>query len=212
MRTLSIPPDSLTLLPFSKMSALAHVRVGMKQAISSRRLKMKLMKIAALCLWSAGLAVAAAAQDVHTDFDRKATFERYHTYSWGKIQTSNPLWQSRIQDAVDGQLQAKGWQRVESGGDAVLIAVGATQNQQEYRTFYDGMGGWRWRGFGGTTTTTVETYKVGTLVIDIYDANNKNLVFRGTASDTLSENPNKNEKTLEKSVEKMFKKFPPDRS
>jgi hypothetical protein len=72
------------------------------------------------------------------------------------------------------------------------------------------MGGWRWRGMG-ETTTTVQNYKVGTLVIDLYDASNKQLIFRGTAEDTLSKNPEHNEKTLEKAVDKMFKKFPPEK-
>jgi hypothetical protein len=150
----------------------------------------------------------AAAQDVHTDYDKNVVFERYHTYSWGKVQTTNPLWVSRIQNAVDKTLSEKGWQKVESGGDVVVTAVGGTKNQQEYQTFYDGLGGWRWRGFG-ETTTTVENYKVGTLVVDLYDAGNKQLVWRGTSSDTISDNPEHNEKSLDKAVDKMFKKFPP---
>ena len=90
-------------------------------------------------------------------------------------------------------------------------AVGATQNQQEYQTFYDVMGGWRWGGFGNMATTTVQDYKVGTLVVDMYDARNKHLIWRGSASDTLSKDPEHNEKNLGKAVDKMFKKFPPNK-
>jgi hypothetical protein len=156
-----------------------------------------------------GFAAIASAQEVHTDYDKNAVFEKYHTYSWGRVQTSNPLWQTRVEDAVDKSLQEKGWQKVASGGDIVVSAVGATHNQQEYTTFYDGMGGWRWHGIG-EATTTVDTYKVGTLVVDLYDASNKQLVFRGTSSNTLSDKPENNEKSLDKAVDKMFKKFPPD--
>jgi hypothetical protein len=49
----------------------------------------------------------------------------------GRVQTDNPLWQQRIQHAVDQDLQSKGWQGVESGGDMTLTAVGAVRNQQE---------------------------------------------------------------------------------
>jgi len=150
----------------------------------------------------------ALAQDVHTDYDHHANFERYHTYSWEKVHTSDPLWESRIKDAVDQGLQAKGWQKVDSGADVVLMAVGSTRNQQEYNTFYNGLGGWRWGGFG-ETTTTVENYKIGTLVLDMYDARNKQLIWRGAASDTLSNKPDKDEKKLDKTVEKMLKNFPP---
>jgi hypothetical protein len=158
-----------------------------------------------------GCAPLSFGQDVHVDWDKHATFERYHTYCWGKVQTSNPLWKNRIQDAVDKDLQAKGWQRVDSHSDATIFAVGSTQNQQEYQTFYNGLGGgWRWGGFA-QSTTTVENYRVGTLVVDLYDSNNRELLFRGTASDSLSSDPDKNERKLEKAVDKMFKKFPPEK-
>ena len=88
------------------------------------------------------------------------------------------------------------------------MAVGSTRNQQEYNTFYNGLGGWRWGGFG-ETTTTVDSYKIGTLVLDMYDSRNKQLIWRGTASDTLSNKPDKDEKKLDKTVEKMLKSFPP---
>jgi hypothetical protein len=155
-------------------------------------------------------ASAAVAQDVKTDYDHHANFERYHTYSWAKVQTDDPLWQSRIMDPVDKNLQAKGWQKVESGGDVLLTAVGAVQNQKQYQTFYDGFGpGWWWGGFGNESTTTVQNYRVGTLVVDMYDAQNKHLIWRGTSDDTLSSKPEKNEQKLDKAVDKMFKDFPP---
>ena len=148
------------------------------------------------------------AQDVRTDYDRHADFARYHSYRWEKVQTSNPLWQQRIQEAVDKDLQAKGWERVDSGGDVALMAVGSTRDQHEYQTFYDGLGGWRWSGLG-TETTTVQTYRIGTLILDMYDASDKHLIWRGTSSDTLSDKPENNEKKLDKSVDKMLKDFPP---
>ena len=152
----------------------------------------------------------AAAEDVHTDYDKHADFSQFHTYYWAKVKTEDPLWQQRIQDAVDKQLQAKGWQKVDSGGDVALTAVGATKNQQEYQTFYNGLGpGWWWGGFGAETTTTVQNYRVGTLVLDMYDARNKRVIWRGTASDVLSDKPEKNEKKLDKAVEKMLDHFPP---
>lgn len=167
-----------------------------------------LLKLASVLSVLFAFTTIALGQDVHTDYDKHAMFGNYHTYSWEKVKTTNPLWESRIRDAVDRDLQAKGWQKVESGGDVALMAVGSSQNQQEYQTFYDGLGGWRWGGFG-ETTTTVENYRVGSLVVDMYDARNKQLIWRGVASDTLSNKPEKNEKTLDKAVDKMLKDFPP---
>jgi hypothetical protein len=86
--------------------------------------------------------------------------------------------------------------------------VGSARNEKEYQSFYNGMGGWRWGGFG-ETTTTVENYRVGTLVLDFYDAHTKQLIWRGSAQEALSDKPEKNEKKLEKSVSKMLEHFPP---
>jgi hypothetical protein len=171
---------------------------------------MKLIRFLALpVIGLLAIATAGLAQDVKTDYDHHANFSQYHTYYWEKVKTTDPLWERRIQDAVDHELQAKGWQRVDSGGDVALAAVGSARDQQEYRTFYDGLGGWRWGGFG-ETTTQVENYRVGSLVLDFYDARTKQLIWRGVAQDTLSEKPEKNEKKLEKSINKMFEHFPPE--
>jgi len=158
-------------------------------------------------------ATAALAQQVKTDYDRNADFSQYKTYSWEKVQTPDPLWVDRIKQAVNAALTAKGLTPVESGGDVAVVALETTQNQNTLNTFYDGFGGgWRWRGMGGMgdATTTVETYKVGTLVVDLFDAHSKKVIWRGSSSDTLSDKSDKNIKNLDKGVQKMFDHFPPD--
>jgi len=161
------------------------------------------------------LAINSSAGQVKTDYDRNADFGQYKTYSWEKVKTKDPLYVDRIKNAVNAALAAKGWTQVDSGGDVSIVAVGITQNQQTLNTYYDGFGGgWRWRGFAGMgeATTTTETYKVGTLVVDLFDTKTKELIWRGNASDTLSNNSDKNIKNLDKDVEKMFKQFPPGSS
>jgi hypothetical protein len=153
-------------------------------------------------------AAIGMAQDVKTDYDHHVNFSQYHTYYWERVKTTNPLWENRIKDAVDHELQAKGWQRVDSGGDVAITAVGSAHDQREYQTFYDGLGGWRWGGMG-ETTTQVENYPVGSLVLDFYDTHSKQLIWRGVSSDTLTNSPEKNEKKLDKTVDKMLEHFPP---
>ena len=158
-----------------------------------------------------------SAQQVKTDYDRSANFGQYKTYSWEQVKTKDALDVDRIKNAVNVALTAKGWTQVQSGGDVSVVAMEITHNQQTLNTFYDGFGGgWGWRRFGGggfgQATTTTETYKVGTVVVDLFDTKTKQLIWRGAASDTLSNNSDKNIKNLDKGVEKMFKNFPPGAS
>src|SRR3984893_16055245 len=158
------------------------------------------------------LATVSFAQHVKTDYDHNANFGQYKTYSWEKVQTKDPLLVDRIKSAVNSALAAKGLTEVPSGGDVEVFAIETTQNQQTLTTFYDGFGGGRrLGGFGGfgDATTTVETYQVGTLVVDLFDAKTEGLLWRSLSRDTLSDKADKNTKNLDKGVTKMFKHFPP---
>jgi hypothetical protein len=107
-------------------------------------------------------------------------------------------------------LAEKGWMQVESGGDVSIVAMEITRDHRTLNTYYDGFGGgWRWGGGFGDATTTVDNYKVGTLVVDLFNSRDKKLLWRGSASDTLSDKSDKNIKNLDKGVEKMFDHFPP---
>jgi Domain of unknown function (DUF4136) len=169
--------------------------------------KLPLMAILAIVF----ISITASAQKVVTDYDHSANFTQYHKYSWGHVHSSDPLFEQRIRDAVDHDLQAKGWQQVPEGGDVTLTAVLIKRLQAEYNTFYSGLGGgWRWHGWGaGMATTTIDRVPVGTLLVDMYDTNSKQLIWRGEAHDQMSDKPEKDTKKLEKAVDKMFEKFPP---
>lgn len=168
-----------------------------------------------IILMIVSLVAGSLAQETKTDYDRKADFSQYKTFSFEKIETKDPLWADRITAAVGAALTAKGLTQVETGGDIAIIAIGMSTDQQTLNTFYDDFGGgWGWRRWGGDdfgqSTTTTKTYKVGTLVVDLYDGKTKTLLWRGSVSDTLSNNSTKNIKNLDKGVEKLFKEFPPE--
>jgi hypothetical protein len=172
------------------------------------------------------LAVAAAlsfvgagafAQDVKVDYDKAADFTKYKTFAI-KLGTSwnNPLSEKRVLAEIQQGLTEKGWTATtdDAKADAVVVLHGATEKQKSLNTFYSGgYGGYGWRGgWGGgmsSSTTTVDEYTVGTLVVDIFDAKTKALVYRGTASDEISNKPEKNAKKLAKASDKLFKDFPP---
>jgi Domain of unknown function (DUF4136) len=167
---------------------------------------------AALCL----LGGAAFPQDVKTDYDKDADFAHLKTFAV-KVGTSwnNPLSEKRVVGEIEQTLTEKGWTKADPDkADAMVVLHGATEKQKTLNTFYSGgYGGYGWRGWGGggmgTATTTTSEYLIGTLVVDIFDAKSKQLVFRGTAQDELSNKPEKNQKKLAKVTDKMFKDFPP---
>jgi hypothetical protein len=172
--------------------------------------------LAAVAVLSA--ASTAFAQDVSVDYDKSVDFAKIKTFavkvgtSWG-----NPISEKRVTDEIQQTLVEKGWKAVEADPDALVVLHGATEKQKELNTFYSGgmYGGYGYRGWGGvgmgmgTSHTSVSEFTVGTLVVDIFDAKSKQLLFRGTASDEISDKPDKNKKKLAKASDKMFKNFPP---
>jgi hypothetical protein len=160
---------------------------------------------------------AVFAQDVKTDYDKSADFGAIKTFSV-KVGTSwnNPISEKRVMEEIAQTLTEKGWTRVDANPDALVLLHGATEKQKSLNTFYSGggYGGYGYRGWGGmggmgTATTTTSEYTVATLVVDIFDAKSKTLLFRGTAEDEISDKAEKNIKKVEKASSKMFKDFPP---
>lgn len=102
----------------------------------------------------------------------------------------------------------------DDSADVGITANGATRQARTVERFYSGYPGWGWRWGGGPgmVSTRVETYPVGTLVVDLFDAHSHQIVWRSAARQVLSDKPEKNTKKLNKAVTKMFKDFPPKRN
>lgn len=175
------------------------------------------MKTAAKVFAAMSLLLSACATvDVRTDYDDSIDFSRFSTYAWKQLPaTPNPLMNDRIVASVDTQLSAKGWRRVpESEAQTALAANVTTQEGQRVDTIHNDWGpGWRGRGWGGPVMTTarVVSYRVGTLIVDLYDTETKQAIWRGTASDTLSNDPATQRRSLDEGVRRMFANFPPGR-
>jgi len=151
------------------------------------------------------------AQQTTYDYARGVDFSTFHTYMWVDIPGGvkpNQLQDSQIKAAVDQELSSKGLTKVTSG--AADLDVGyqiAIDQERQWNAF--GGGGWRMgMGMGSATSSTISN---GTLVVDMYDVANKQLVFtaRGTKTLDPSSNPDKNQKNLQKAINKMLGKYPP---
>ena len=166
----------------------------------------------AVVLFSFLLSTAAFAQKINTDWDRQANFSNFHTYMWE--QSPHPakgFWNDRIMSAIDQQLQAKGLTKVDSNPDLWVVYSNSIHDQKE--TIANGMGYppmWGW-GYWGPTQTVYNTYvtKLGTLVVELSDPKDKMLLWRGSVTNTITDNSNKNIKNLDNAVAKLFKGYPP---
>lgn len=183
---------------------------------------MKRFPIVFLALLAFG-ASAAFAQDVRYNFDKDADFSKFKTYKWVDIKGSdhpNEIVQGQIRAALDAELATKGLTKTESDDANLYIgfqtAVGTEKQYTSYSSDFGYGAGWGrgWYGGGmGTTTTTgsTSTIYVGQLAVDMYEAQAKKLIWRGTASKTLDPKakPEKQQKNLAKAVTKLLKNFPP---
>lgn len=156
------------------------------------------------------LSAVALAQTVYVDYNHNVDFTKFKTYAWGQNANANAIQDSILmqsaQQEIDSQLTAKGLQKVQESQNPDLIVV--TSSGLKQQTSYNewGTGGWAWG--GGMASITPETTNVGTLVVDLYDANGKKMVWRGISQGALSTKGEKNEKKLSKAIDKMFKKYP----
>jgi hypothetical protein len=149
----------------------------------------------------------AFGQQVSVNYNHSQSFAPYHTYAWGS-ENANEVKDSILaqvaQQNIDTALQSKGLQKVEEGQNPDLLVTGSGGMKQE--TSYTAMG---MRGFGGGMgSITPQQNVIGTLIVDLYDAKTKSLVWRGIGQDTLNNNGNKNQQMVGKAVQKMFKQWP----
>jgi len=129
----------------------------------------------------------ASAQDVYVNSSPGANFSQYHTYAWGQQQNPNQIANSFLaQEAktqINNQLQSKGLKLVQESENPDLIVVGSggMKTQTSYNMYGTRMIG------GGMGSITAQQNVEGTLVVDIYDANAKELVWRGVGQGTLNQ-------------------------
>jgi hypothetical protein len=149
----------------------------------------------------------AAADDHSVDFDPKADFSKFKTFTIpkGKINAKDPelntdLVEQRIEEAIRQQLLAKGLTEAKPADLQVHFRLGAA-NKTQITAYPAG-----WYGMG--TRRVVSHYKEGTLVIDLTDRLAKAMVWHGIYRDDESKASKIRDK-LPDHVKKLFEKYPP---
>jgi hypothetical protein len=131
----------------------------------------------------------------------------------------NSLTHERIQSAIDAHLAARGFQKVgEDQADFLVTHTVALESRTQVQTTQMSVGYGRYGtrggigvGYGMPLESTTYQYKVGTLIIDIIDARQKRLVWRGSGERILSEDlsPEKRTEVINTTVNEVLSRFPP---
>jgi hypothetical protein len=189
--------------------------------------------------WIAGAVIAAvtllmpvgidaAKTDIRIDYDKKFSFAGLKRWTWhpdgpGDVRlafTSNDdpkRVASRVEPvvvpAVERQLKERGLERVADTPDLyvhyyMLGTVG--ELSQVHGQFLPAVPEWGLPPFLGSSSA-LTVYRVGTLVIDITTAANREIVWRGSAERKIDfESPDqKRREVLERAVRDLLKGFPP---
>jgi hypothetical protein len=184
------------------------------------------MKVIRLILPVLLLASTGFAQEVWYKYPHNANFSKYKTYKWVPIEDTaqlDPLTDQQLKAATDAELAKKGLIKTEGAEADLLIGYQvAFRKAKEWSAFTEmpgpGVvreGGRRWDWDPTTspigTTTTTETLRIGDFGLDMYDAAQRQLVWRGDAAKTIEANvtPERRKKNIEKGVAKLLKNYPP---
>jgi hypothetical protein len=160
------------------------------------------------------------AQKVSYDYNKSVNFTTLRTYAHKDgTKVGQPLIDERIVAAIDAELAAKGFTKATSNPDVFVVYHIAFDKEKDISTYSSGYGGgygaygWGWGGGwgGGMTTTQVRDILIGTLVVDLADAKQGQLAWRGMGVkevDTQAK-PEKRDKSIANAVKKIFKNYPP---
>ncbi len=158
---------------------------------------------------------------VSMDYDPSADFSKYKTYTWSSVKDStdilaqNNLLFNRVYRAIDESLQSKGFVKVESNPNIIVYPHASTKEKVRIDTWDYGYSSW-WEDYpydymGTSLSTNITYYTVGSLFIDIVDASDNQLIWRGMGTG-FNDTPNSPEESMQKIrkvVIKILENYPP---
>jgi hypothetical protein len=175
-------------------------------------------KSLAVALVLSTLALSAHAQKPRIQWNNQYDFAAVETFAWQQtpetsLEGRNPFMHSLIKNTIEAELAESGLTQVDANPDVYVNYHASTTTETQLRSdSYGygfgayGMGTWGYYGMSAgpvSTTTRVIEYEKGTLIVDIWSAAAKELVWRGEVTDTLPDNPQKAEKLVVKAIGKM---------
>ena len=171
--------------------------------------------VAAFCLLSIGAPLLIAQGPNHV-FDKRVDFSRYRTYQWVSFPNAmniGELTEGQLKGTLQVTLATKGLARAQSNAPDLYIAceIVATDPRDTRAFAVTWPDGSRLPGVAGVDGKEVQV-RGGDLVLDFYDAEKKQLVWRGVVARPidLDGKPASRQKQLDRAAEKLLKHYPPD--
>jgi hypothetical protein len=152
---------------------------------------------------------------VNSYVGRDVDLRRYHTYAWAPADTfstgdarldNNTFFSERVQQAVDGQLRHKGFEKVGEGPPDFVIHYHARIGQRIDSGEFDA--GQQVCDAGGCRPSV---YDAGTLLIDFIDARSNQLMWRGWAErglDGVIDDQTWMDNTIDDAVTRIMARLP----
>jgi hypothetical protein len=178
------------------------------------RTGLHLVGVILLAIFSLSVPAIALAQKTSFDFDKTADFSKFKTYALRDgTNVGDPLIDKRIVTALQAELAAKGLTSNDTKPDIVVVYHVAFDKKQDITAYSSGYGryGYRWGGGWGTTDVRVNEILVGTLIIDVSDANKQEVVWRGMGVKEVNPQAKaeQRDKNINGAVKKILQNFPP---
>lgn len=169
---------------------------------------------------------ACSGLTVNSDFDPGANFNAFQTYEWlpdseseAAALADDPIIDRRIRAAIDSNLQAKGFRRLDDGADFSIGYQLSTREDISYTTMHSGWGsyGYGWGYWGGgvglsSSRTRRNVTTVGQLLIGIFDESSKEMVWRGSGEKAISNrqmSPEDSQAEIDDIIDQVMASFPP---
>jgi hypothetical protein len=171
---------------------------------------MRSLKTALVVVAAGLLAACSSGPTVNSDYNPSTNFSQYKSFGFMATDPiADPMVDARIKDGVTAALTAKGWTRTDQNPDVVVVPHVQLSEQTQLNTYNQGWGYGRWG--GGPSTTTVEKIPIGTVIIDLVDPKLKQMIWRGTASDTIDPKatPEQKQTAVNNAMTQLFQNFPP---
>jgi hypothetical protein len=159
--------------------------------------------------------LGCSSMTVRADHDSQNDFGAYSTFAVFERQGKeshrpqmSPIVDRRIAAVMAAEIEAKGFGSTSPSHADFLVTFYTAVRQRVVvnRAGWYGWGRWGWRG----GPTWVNSFPEGTLVIDIIDRRNRQLVWRGVGEGAFT-NTNPPDEKVAKRVSKIFRTFPPNR-